>query len=103
MSKVYNIQEIKEALFPIFNANQVYSAVLFGSYAKGEATEQSDVDIVIDSRGKLLNINFYGVLDEITECLNKNVDLLELSEIKKPSDIFSTIEREGVRIYDRQG
>ena len=103
MSKIYSVQEIKDALFPVFNANPVYSAVLFGSYAKGEATEQSDVDIVIDSRGQLLNINFYGVLDEITERLEKQVDLLELSEIKKPSDIFSTIEREGVSIYDRQG
>ena len=104
LSRIYSVQEIKEALFSIFDANpMIYSAVLFGSYAKGEATEQSDVDIVIDSRGQLLNINFYGVLDEITERLGKKVDLLELSEIKKPSDIYTKIQRGGITIYERQG
>jgi len=83
-------------------AYPVYSATLFGSYARGDATEQSDVDIVIDSRGQLLNINFYGVLDEITERLGKRVDLFELSEIHKPSPIYTNIQREGVPLYDRQ-
>ena len=59
-------------------------------------------DIVIDSRGQLLNINFYGVLDEITERLGKKVDLLELSEINTPSDIYTKIMREGINIYERQ-
>ena len=90
-------------LYPVFAAYPVYSATLFGSYAKGDATEQSDVDIVIDSRGQLLNMDFYGVLDEITECLGKPVDLFELSEIHKPSPVYTKIQQEGVRLYDRQG
>ena len=90
-------------LYPIFDASPVYSATLFGSYAKGNATEQSDVDIVIDSRGQLLNMAFYGVLDEITERLGKQVDLFELSEIRKPSPMYTEIMQSGVRIYDRQG
>ena len=59
---VYSIDEIKTRLNPIFMSAPVYKAVLFGSYAKGNATENSDIDIVIDSRGELININFYGVL-----------------------------------------
>ncbi len=102
MAKVYTVDEIKEILFPVFDASPVYSAVLFGSDATGNATEQSDVDIVIDSRGQLLNIHFYGILDEITERLGKAVDLFELSEIRKPSSILEAIEREGICIYDRQ-
>ena len=46
---------------------------------------------------------FYGVLDEITERLGKEVDLFELSEIRKPSPISTEIIQSGVRIYDRQG
>ena len=103
MDNIYNVNRLREMLYPIFDASPVYSATLFGSYAKGDATEQSDVDIVIDSRGQLLNMAFYGVLEEITERLGKQVDLFELSEIRKPSPMFTEIMQSGVRIYDRQG
>jgi predicted nucleotidyltransferase len=69
---------------------------VFGSYAKGLQTPSSDVDIVIDSNGKLLNINFYGVLEDITQCLDKRVDLIEISEIQKDSPIYYAMENEGV-------
>ena len=72
---------------------------MFGSYAKGLATGNSDIDIVIDSNGESLNIHFYGLLEQIIEKLNKNVDLFEISEIKKGSPIFEEIHKEGVLLY----
>lgn len=99
---VYSINEISARLFPIFEKSSVYKAVLFGSYAKGCATDSSDVDIVIDSKGELLNINFYGVLEDITESLGKRIDLFEISEIQRNSPISKQIEQEGVVLYDRQ-
>jgi len=99
MSKVYNAEEIKNLLLPIFLANAVYRAVLFGSYAKGLATNESDIDIVIDSKGELLNINFYGLLEEISTKLGKRVDLIEMTEIQKDSPIYETIQNEGVLLY----
>jgi predicted nucleotidyltransferase len=98
---VYTINEIKTRLNPIFKNAPVYQAVLFGSYAKGLATEDSDVDIVIDSRGELVNINFYGVLEDVTETLRKPVDLFEISEIKRNSPIFAEVQDEGVVLYER--
>ena len=103
MSIVYRIDEIRSRLKPVFDAVPVYRAVLFGSYANGKATESSDIDIVIDSRSELLNIHFYGVLEEITETLGKKVDLFEIAEIKQNSPIYREIQNEGVLLYDRQG
>ena len=60
------------------------------------------MDIVIDSRGQLLNMAFYGVWDEISDRLGKQVDLFELSEIRNPSPMYSSIEETGVCIYERQ-
>jgi len=99
MEKVYNLEEIKRILYPIFVANAVYKAILFGSYAKGLATDKSDLDIVIDSNGELLNIHFYGLLEQIIRTLNKNVDLFEISEIKKDSPIYEEIQKEGILLY----
>jgi len=98
---VYTEREIKEKLEPIFKAAPIEKAILFGSYARGMQTPSSDVDIVIDSNGKLLNINFYGVLEDITECLDKRIDLIEISEIRKESPIHSILKQEGVVLYER--
>ena len=98
---VYSVNEIKMRLTPIFETAPVYKAVLFGSYAKGLATESSDVDIVIDSRGELLNIHFYGVLEDVTQVLNKKVDLLELSEVQNGSMIWNDINNDGVTLYEQ--
>ena len=99
MERVYTLDEIKEMLYPIFMSNAVYEAKLFGSYAKGLATNKSDIDIVIDSKGELLNINFYGLLEQIVQTLKKKIDLFEVSEIKKDSPIYQEIQKEGVLLY----
>ena len=91
---IIHVNKLRDMLHPIFEANPVYSATLFGSYAKENATEQSDVDIVIDSRGQLLNMAFYGILDEITERLDKSADLFEMSEIRNPSAVYTSIQKE---------
>ena len=78
----------------------VKRAILFGSYAKNKATSKSDIDLVIDSEGKLLNIYFYGLLEDIVQRLQKNVDLFEISEIQKGSRIYNDIQNEGVIIYE---
>ena len=61
--KIYSIEEIKEILYKLLKNTPVVSVVLFGSYAKNLQTKKSDIDIVIDSEGKLLNIvNIYHLL-----------------------------------------
>lgn len=85
----------------IWNA-PVYSAILFGSYARDSQTDKSDIDIVIDSRGELINIDFYGVLEDITNLLGKCVDLFEITELKNNTAMKSLIEQEGIVLYDRQ-
>ena len=102
MSDIYTANEIKEKLEPIFKNAPIEKAILFGSYAKGLQTSTSDIDIVIDSNGKLLNIDFYGVLEDIKECLDKKIDLIEISEIRENSPIYSVVQ-EGVTLYERKG
>ena len=99
--KIYSIEELKEKLKDILKKFDVKRAILFGSYAKNTPTPKSDIDLVIDSEGKLLNINFYGLLEELVQKLQKNIDLIEISEIKKNSDIYNNIQKEGIIIYEK--
>lgn len=99
--KVYTIKEIKLILKDILKNFAVKKAILFGSYAKNTPTSKSDIDLVIDSEGKLLNINFYGLLEELVETMGKNIDLFEISEIQKNSKIYNDIQNEGVVVYEK--
>lgn len=99
--KIYTIDEIKSMIYEILKKFKVKKAVLFGSYAKNKQTPKSDIDLVIDSDGKLLNIMFYGLLEELVEKLDKNIDLFEITEIQKNSRIYNDIQNEGVVIYEK--
>jgi len=98
---VLTINEIKERLFPIFSAAPVEKAVLFGSYANENPTALSDVDILIESKGKISGIDFFGILDEITEVLNIPVDLIEASQLIDGGRAQREIAETGVLIYER--
>lgn len=94
--EIYSIEEIRNILNKVLSNFAVEKAILFGSYSKNKQTENSDIDIIIDSKGNLLNINFYGLLEELVEKYNKKIDLIEISEIKKESDIDKVIKKEGI-------
>ena len=99
--KIYTIDELKNILQEILKDFDVKKAILFGSYAKNTQTAKSDIDLVIDSEGKLLNIYFYGLLEDLVQKLQKNVDLFEISEIQKDSRIYNDIKNEGVIVYEK--
>ena len=98
---VYTQNEIKEKLEPIFNAAPIEKAILFGSYAKGLQMPSSDVDIVIDSNGKVRGLDFFGILGDIVAALNVPVDLIEASQIIDGGRAQREIAETGVVIFER--
>lgn len=97
MSKVYTVAELQRVLDPVFARFGVKRAVLFGSYAKGQAGEGSDVDLLVDSG--LRGLAFYGLLDSIASALEVPVDLIDASQIDRGSRIEREIAGSGVQIY----
>ena len=51
--KIYTIDEIKKILNEVLQDKPVYKVILFGSYAKKQATKNSDVDLLIDTKSSL--------------------------------------------------
>lgn len=99
--KIYSISDIKNILKEIFYNTDVEKAILFGSYAKNTQTETSDIDILIDSNGKIKGLKFFAIIDMIREKLDKDVDIIEKTEIDKNSKIEKEIEKTGVIIYEK--
>jgi len=101
MKRAYTTSEIKKKLLPIFKSNPINKAILFGSYANGTARVNSDIDILIDSGGKIKGIDFFGILGDISETLNIDVDLFETYELIEGGKIQKEIASTGVVIYER--
>lgn len=99
--KIYTIEEIKEMLKSILENEPVYKVVLFGSYAKKEATKKSDIDLVIDTRSTLKGFALLRLICNIEEKLQKNVDGFEQYEIIENSKIDEEIRKTGVVVYEK--
>ena len=74
---------------------------MFGSYAKGLANENSDIDILIDSHNEIVGLEFYGIWEEISNYLRKNIDLIEKKELISAGRMEKEILKTGVVIYEK--
>lgn len=95
----YSIEDIKDTLAPIFKSHNTKKAILFGSYAKGTETDQSDIDIYVDSG--LKGLSFFGLLEDINQALDKKIDLIDKNDVIPGSDMEKEILKTGVVIYER--
>jgi len=93
-------QEITTIITPIVKHHPISRVILFGSYARGNPSEDSDVDLIIDSDGKLNGFDFFGIAGRISKVMPIKTDVFELSEIKKPSSLYERIMTEGVLLYE---
>ncbi len=75
-----NLRELKKVVVPILKRNGVVKAGIFGSYARGEAKKDSDIDILIEPP-KGIGFGFIGIQLELEDKLKKKVDLLSYRAI----------------------
>ena len=90
---IYTIEAIKSIIEPIAKKYQLPAVYLFGSYARGTATQESDIDLLIDTTGTSLTSLFaLGALYcDLEEALKKPIDLITISALEQraqmPSDL----------------
>lgn len=94
---VLAIEEIKRVCVEIFSKYPVDYCYLFGSYAKGKATEVSDVDLLVHT--SLSGLSFYGLVEELREHLKKKVDVLDQRQLRDNFELTDEILKDGIKIY----
>ena len=97
MDRVYTIEEIRTIVAPIAAAHDVDRIYLFGSYARGEATASSDIDLRVD-KGRLKGLFALGALyTDLEDGLGKQLDLLTTGSLEQ--EFLQRIAMEEVLIY----
>ncbi len=77
------INEIKRKVLPVLRKYDLKKAGIFGSVARGELREDSDVDILVEiERDDISLLDFVGIKLELEDALGRKVDLVEYDTIK---------------------
>lgn len=94
------MKQISEQIIPILLKYGVSRASLFGSYARGEATDKSDVDILINLPKGMSLFGFADLKMELEHKLKKDVDLVTYRNIHPL--LKDTILKEQEIIYETE-
>ncbi|SHJ16343.1 hypothetical protein SAMN02745146_2490 [Hymenobacter daecheongensis DSM 21074] len=97
---MYLTDQELEAIRTFFSTQPVLKAYLFGSYARGEADEASDVDLLVElDYEKLDALDFYLWREYLAELLGKKVDVV--SGLKPTSRFAREIQSDLHPIYEK--
>lgn len=105
---VYTVQDIQQRIAPIAKRYGLKAVFLFGSYARGEAREDSDIDLLVDTSGTEIRslVTLASLYCDLEEALEKKIDIVTVSAMLQRSllpseDMFKqTVMKERVNIYD---
>ena len=95
----YTISEIKQRITPVAQRYGVEKVSLFGSYARGDAKQGSDVDLYIDKGAIRGYFKLAGFHRELEEALAKPVDVLTVGNLEP--GFLSRIQEEEVVLYEQ--
>lgn len=98
MDKVYTHGELTALVLPLMEKYRVEAARLFGSYARGEATAESDIDLLLIGGQGFRPVDVFAFAEDLHDSSGKAVDVYELREIEMDSPLYRNISREGIAI-----
>ena len=95
---VFTMEQIAAAVKPLADKYRVKEIYLFGSYARGEADENSDLDFLVFGGEMFRRTMIFALAEELREVLKKNVDVFEIAEVNPDSSFYQTIMKEKVLV-----
>ena len=100
MSTSFDIDNIRSIVVPIAKKYGVARVYLFGSVARGEANENSDVDLRIDSGDIKSLFTLGGFYADIEDTLGKPIDVLTTKSLS--NDFLNEIKNEEILLYEKE-
>ena len=90
----YTLESIEKVVRPIASKYQISEIYLFGSYARGEATKESDLDFLVFGGDQFRLTMIFAVAEDLRKAFGKDVDVFEIHEVNQDSTFYQTIMKE---------
>ena len=97
---VLDIEDIKKAVIQYCHKYPIRRIGLFGSYARGKADEDSDIDLIVEFEDKVSLMKVLGLKTRLEADLRKKIDLVEPDSID--ADLANEIAKDTVVLYEKQ-
>ena len=81
--RIYTINEIRDIVTPIAKRHRVTRMFLFGSYARGDADHNSDIDLRIDAANIPTLFALGDLYADLEEALGKSLDLVTTESLRE--------------------
>lgn len=100
-TRLYTVDEIRVLVRPIARKHKLKKLSLFGSYARGEATAESDVDLLADVPEGMSLWGLAAVVDDLENTLHKKVDLVTSGSLRESEDssFVRNVQEDEVILY----
>ena len=83
MSEPLSKSDLREIVLPLLRKHGLKTALLFGSYARDEATADSDIDLLIERGNSARPLSVYALGEDVREATGKRVDVFDLTELNE--------------------
>ena len=93
---VLPLARIVELSVPILKRYRISFAYLFGSCARKEMKESSDIDLLVSPLGD--GLTYFALAEELRESLHKKIDLLDTKQLQGNESLLNNVLKDGVRI-----
>lgn len=91
-------KEVERIIKMLVNKYHAEYAILFGSYVRGEESDESDIDVIVVGGPNFKARDIFAFGEELRQLTQKDVDAFEIREINKGTEFYENVMREGVRI-----
>jgi predicted nucleotidyltransferase len=96
--KVLSFQEIEVCVKSLLIKYHAESALLFGSYARGQANGRSDIDLVVFGGPDFHATDIFALADDLQKLISKEVDVYEIRELDTETPFYKNVMQDGVKI-----
>lgn len=105
---IYSVDDLAQKIAQVAKKYNIPAVYIFGSYARGEATDESDVDVLIQVQGSIIKGWLLGgVYEDLRLSLGKDLDLVTMEALEHESTVQQTpwfvenVRSEMMKIYEQ--
>lgn len=100
---ILTINEIKKKIIPVCKKYDIPEVYLFGSYASGNATKKSDIDLVIGETEKIYSLfDMVDATENFENALNKKVIIITINSLKENKHFTKIVKETMQEIYRKE-